>query len=115
MDPLKILLVDDDDAVRHVLKIALSVEEGIDEVREAADGDDALRIVHEFKPDVIFLDYWMPRMDGRTAAGRIRQVHPEARIIAFSGVLEEKPEWADGYFVKGELPDVEAVLALGRS
>jgi DNA-binding NarL/FixJ family response regulator len=56
------------------------------------------------------LDFWMPHMDGARVAPLIRAVHPEVRIVAFSGVLEERPLWADAYYVKGSLPDLHEIL-----
>lgn len=110
---VKVLLVDDDRSIRNLLRIALSVEEGIGEVREATDGSDALRVLEEFEPDVILLDYWMPRMDGARVAPLIREKHPDVRIVAFSGVLEERPIWADDYYTKGSLPDLAEILLGG--
>lgn len=107
---VKVLLVDDDRSIRNLLRIALSVEEGIGEVREATDGSDALRVLDDFKPDVILLDYWMPRMDGARVAPLIREKHPDVRIVAFSGVLEERPIWADAFYTKGSLPDLGEIL-----
>ena len=107
---VKVLLVDDDRSIRNLLRIALSVEEGIGEVREATDGSDALRVLDEFKPDVILLDYWMPRMDGASVAPLIREKQPDVRIVAFSGALEERPIWADAYYTKGSLPDLGEIL-----
>lgn len=111
---IKVLVVDDDDSIRRVLSVALSVAEGIGEVREAISGEDALEVCRSFEPDVIFLDYWMPAMDGEMAATTIRQLYPTTHIVSFSGVLESKPEWADQHYVKGELPDVDAVIAATR-
>ena len=111
---IKVLVVDDDASIRRVLSIALSVTDGVGEVREAIDGTDALDVCRSFAPDVIFLDYWMPEMDGETAAGTIRELCPSARIVSFSGVLETKPSWADQHFTKGELPDVDAVISATR-
>lgn len=110
MEPLKVLVVDDDRSIRSLLRIAFSVEDGIGEVREAEGGAQALSVCEEFSPDVIFLDYWMPAMDGDVVASRLREMHPDARIVAFSGVLEAKPEWADQFYVKGDLPDIERVI-----
>jgi chemotaxis response regulator CheB len=112
---VKVLVVDDDDSVRKVLSIALSVADGVTEVREAVDGSDALEVCRSFAPDVVFLDYWMPTMDGEAAAGTIRQLCPRAHIISFSGVLERKPGWADQHITKGEMPDVETILAHARA
>jgi CheY-like chemotaxis protein len=111
---VKVLVVDDDDSIRRVLSVALSVTEGIGEVREANSGMDALAVSRSFQPDVIFLDYWMPSMDGATAADELRKICPATHIVCFSGVLESKPVWADQHFVKGEMPDVDEVLAASR-
>jgi chemotaxis response regulator CheB len=111
---VRVLVVDDDDSVRRVLTITLSVADGVTEVREAIDGSDALEVCRSFTPDVVFLDYWMPAMDGEVAAGTIRRLCPSAHIISFSGVLEGKPRWADQHFTKGEMPDVEEIINHAR-
>lgn len=114
MEPVKILLVDDNEAVRLILKIVLSIEADIGEVREAEDGESAVRVCDDFRPDVVLLDYWMPEMDGGRAAARIRERHPHARIVAYSAVLDRKPEWADEFFVKDDIPDPEYLVDLAR-
>lgn len=112
---VKVLVVDDDDSIRRVLTVALSIAEGVTEVREAIDGPDALEVCQTFQPDVVFLDYWMPVMDGEAAAGTIRHLCPGAHIISFSGVLDGKPRWADEHFTKGEMPDVDEILNHARA
>jgi CheY-like chemotaxis protein len=112
---VKVLVVDDDDSIRRVLSVALSVSEGVTEVREAIDGPDALEVCRTFVPYFVFLDYWMPAMDGEAAAGTIRRLCPSAHIVSFSGVLERKPMWADQHCTKGEMPDLEEILAYARA
>ena len=107
----KVLVVDDDLGVQKVLTAALSVEDDVDEVRVVSSGEQALDVLG-FTPDVIVLDFWMPGMGGKEAAAEIRKRFPDARIIAYSGVLEEKPEWADGHCVKGDLPDMHVLITL---
>jgi CheY-like chemotaxis protein len=58
----KILIVDDSEDLRKLLSLML-VKTG-HEVAEAADGDDALKKAHEYKPDLILLDIVMPLLDG---------------------------------------------------
>jgi chemotaxis response regulator CheB len=111
---VNVLLVDDDPSIRNLLRTALSVEEGFGEVREAVDGRDALRVCEDFRPDVILLDYWLPRMDGAKTAAQIKELHPDARIVAFSGVVEGKPEWADDFVTKGRTRGLERVIDLAR-
>ena len=114
MKRLRVLVVDDDQSIRKLLKIAFSVEEGVMEVREASTGLEALEVCKEFKPDLVFMDYWMPTMNGKIAAQGLRRMIPSAHIVAFSGVLEDKPEWADDLFVKGDIPDLELVIDLAQ-
>ena len=109
---LKILVVDDDKSIRDVLRIALSLEDGVGEVRSAGDGREAVSVVRDFVPDVVVLDQDMPSMCGGDAAEEIRKLAPEARIVAFSGTLQTKPVWADGHYVKGAVGDLSVVIRL---
>ena len=115
MEPIKILVVDDDSSIRSMIRIALSLEPGIGEVRDASDGVDAIEVCGDFQPDVVILDYWMPEMDGQDAAARIRSLHPEARIIAYSAVLEDTPEWADERLAKDAIPEPSYLIDLVRA
>ena len=101
-----VLVIDDDLGIRKVLTIALEADDDIGEVKVVSSGSEALHLDEDFVPDVVVLDFWMPGMNGDEAAGELRKRYPEARIIAYSGVLEEKPDWADAHFVKGDLPDL---------
>lgn len=96
------------------MTLNLSLDPGVGEIQEAEDGEVAVRLCERFRPDIVVLDYWMPRMDGRRAASFIRTAHPEVRIVAYSAVLTRTPDWADGFLPKDSLPDIELVVgALG--
>jgi chemotaxis response regulator CheB len=112
---LNVLVVDDDPSIRSLLRSALSVEDDFGEVREAVNGHDAVRVCGDFEPDVVLLDNWMPVSDGASTAARLRELHPEARIVAFSGVIEGKPEWADAFVTKGEGDGLDTVIDLART
>ena len=115
MRQLKVLLVDDDKVDTEPAPHRV-LGRGRGRRRPRGGGRrEAIELCRTFEPDLVFLDYWMPSMDGAARPQRIRDLHPEARIVAFSGVLDEKPEWADDLYIKGDLPDLELVIDLTRS
>ncbi|MFW5947279.1 MAG: sigma-54-dependent transcriptional regulator, partial [Gemmatimonadota bacterium] len=79
----RILVVDDEEGIRHVLRQVLEYE-GHD-VRTAAGGGEALAIHEEFTPDITFLDVKMAGMDGLEVLARIREREPEAVVVMISG------------------------------
>ncbi len=64
------LVVDDDRVIQQLLEVNLELE-GY-EVAKASDGEEALRVVRQFKPDIMLLDVMMPKFDGREVCRRIK-------------------------------------------
>ena len=56
-------------------------DEGFDVVGEAADGEEAVRVATETRPDVILMDVTMPDVDGVEATRRIHEILPESRVV----------------------------------
>ena len=86
---IRILLADDHAVVRQGLQMFLALEADFEVVGEAINGEEALRLARQLKPDVILMDIVMPVMDGITAIERIRQEVPEVEVIALTSVLED--------------------------
>lgn len=108
-DHRKVLIVDDDPGVRHILRIMLEIED-FDVVGEANDGLEAVPQAEANRPDFIVLDEQMPNRGGSETAAMIRAVLPTAQIIAFSAILDSKPEWADAYLEKHNISDVAPLV-----
>jgi len=84
-----VLVVDDNDDVRKSV-VKLVAKLGYD-VREAANGDAALRILESANVDLVFSDVKMPGMTGFELASHAREKHPETRIVLTSGFSEPPP------------------------
>jgi CheY-like chemotaxis protein len=90
----RILIVDDDESIRHIVRMCLS-DEGY-EVAEAANGQVALETLNEFQPSLILLDLRMPIMDGREFARRYGMLPgPHVPIVAFVAALNAEQDCAD--------------------
>ena len=114
-----VLLVDDDPMMRELLSDVFSVHGGFRIGGVASDGFEGAMLAADISPDVVVLDYFMPRWDGEKAAGFIRERCPDTKIIAFSAVLTEHPNWADTFLIKNEIgqliPTVEKMLPPGST
>jgi DNA-binding NarL/FixJ family response regulator len=79
-----ILIVDDNPSVRHFLRSYLEAQPGFDVCGEAVDGMDAIEKSTQLHPDLIVLDFAMPRMNGLDAAVGLRSILPHVPIILFT-------------------------------
>jgi DNA-binding NarL/FixJ family response regulator len=81
---LGILCVDDHPLVRKGIASIISLETDMKMVAEAGSGQEAVAAFRQFHPDVTLMDLRMPAMDGIEATKQIRQIDPEAKIIALT-------------------------------
>ena len=90
----RILVVDDDESIRQIVRLCLA-DEGY-RVTEAANGEAALAVLPDFQPELILLDLRMPVMDGWEFVRRYRLLPgPHAPIVAFVAALNAVQECAD--------------------
>lgn len=92
MEKVKVLVVDDNKRIVNLLKDALEKDEEIQVVGTASDGEEALKLIHLLKPQVVLLDLIMPKIDGLGVMERLKN-HPfstyKPRIIVVSAVNQE--------------------------
>jgi DNA-binding NarL/FixJ family response regulator len=81
---IKLLLVDDQPAVRHGLRMRLALEPDVAVVGEAADGAAALRAVQTLAPDVVVMDVVMGEMDGLAATAALGVGGPAPAVVVLS-------------------------------
>ena len=92
MQKVRVLVVDDNKRIVNLLREALAREEEIEVVGTAADGEEALKMIHLLKPDVVLLDLIMPKIDGLGVMERLRKHDSQERlpqIIVVSAVSQE--------------------------
>jgi DNA-binding NarL/FixJ family response regulator len=82
--PKTVLIVDDSDIVRRVLREFLARHASAEAFQEASDGRLAIIRVQESKPDLIILDLSMPGMGGLRAAAELKLLAPEVPILLYT-------------------------------
>ncbi|HEY76310.1 MAG TPA: response regulator transcription factor [Thermoflexia bacterium] len=118
---LRVLIADDQPRVRSALRLLLIQESGVTVVGEAEDVEQALRLVAERQPDLVLLDWELPRWGGPAALTGLRRVRAGLAVIALSGRPEARRSaleaGADGFVSKGDPPErvLEAVRACRRN
>ena len=83
--PARVLICDDNAAMRTLLAVVVESSPALCVAGEAGDGDEAVAEARRHQPDVILLDLAMPRRSGLEALPELRSVAPDARIIVLSG------------------------------
>jgi two-component system, NarL family, response regulator LiaR len=108
---VRVLIADDHGVVRQGLRMFLSLDLELAVVGEAENGEEALLMARELKPDVVLMDLLMPVMDGVEATKAIRNELPDVEVVALTSVLEDTVVTAAvragaiGYLLKDSEPE----------
>ncbi len=103
---LRVLLADDHEIMRQGLRVLLEKNSDMEVVAEANDGQEAIELADQLKPDVVVMDVNMPGVDGPDATRRIVSSQPDTRIVALSMhskkgfIIEMLKAGASGYVLK---------------
>ena len=109
---VRVLICDDDAGIRTLLRAVL--EDGGVAVEETADGDECVAAVRRRPPDLLILDFMMPKRDGISALAEIRPEFPDLPILMVSAYLEDVQDVAEALgarcFVKSDFLEHAADL-----
>ncbi|MGW2411832.1 response regulator [Streptomyces tubercidicus] len=116
---IRVLLADDEEMVRHGVRMILRHTEGIEVVSEAANGAEAIRLATEERPDVVLLDVRMPVLDGLAAIEPLAALEHRPQVVMLTtfgdeeNVIRALRAGATGFLLKDEGPEelIRAVRA----
>ncbi|WP_030243078.1 response regulator [Streptomyces sp. NRRL S-350] len=117
--PIRVLLADDEELIRHGVRLILRHAEGIEVVGEAANGEEAVRVAGETLPDVALVDVRMPVLDGLATIERLLALSPRPQVVMLTtfgdegNVTRALRSGATGFLLKDEGPQelISAVRA----
>ncbi|UCH42391.1 MAG: response regulator transcription factor [Dehalococcoidales bacterium] len=125
MDKIKILIADDHAVVREGTRQILDHEPDLEVVAEAADGEEAVKLVGSSKPNVAIIDIAMPKVDGIEATKQIKVLYPSIAVLILSAFDDDQfvfsllEAGAAGYLLKSvrghELVDAVRAVYAGES
>lgn len=106
--PIRVVIVDDTESLRDLLRAHIDGVDDMEVVGEATDGLQAIAVARKVQPEAIILDVEMPVLDGLEALEDLRAAAPGAKIVLFSSRAEVTTEeralarGGDAFFRKGE-------------
>ncbi len=114
---IRVLIADDHDLIRQALRTVIDEEPDMKVVGEACDGEQAVALALELKPDAMVMDIQMPKLSGVEATGRIKAALPEVTILVLTVhdsneyILRILEAGASGYLTKGIISkDIPAAI-----
>ncbi|MES2568744.1 MAG: response regulator transcription factor [Verrucomicrobiota bacterium] len=122
MNPIRILLTDDQALFREGLRTLLTLDKSIEIAGEAANGAEAVEAAHALRPDLVLMDLRMPVMGGVEATRRLREINADCRVLVLTTFHEDEEVFdalragACGYLLKDTPSEklIEAIHAAVR-
>jgi len=114
---VRVILADDHPVVRDGLAAIINLQSDMEVVAEAGDGEQAIALYEQHRPDVMVLDLRMPRCDGATVVHRVLERHPHARLLVITtydgdeDIFRCLSQGAKGYLLK-DAPRQEILSAI---
>jgi DNA-binding NarL/FixJ family response regulator len=119
---LKILIVDDDALIREGLKILLEIENDIEVIGTAGNGQEAFEMCKSIRPDIVLMDIRMPIMDGVLGTKLIKSHFTDIKVVILTTFKDDEyikeaiKSGAEGYILKNQLSDsiIESLRAVNK-
>jgi DNA-binding NarL/FixJ family response regulator len=83
-EPIRLLLVEDNQVFREALELLLGLQSGIEVVATVAEGSAAAEAVRKYRPDVVLMDYRLPGIDGVQATKAVREAAPDVAVVCLT-------------------------------
>ena len=115
---IRIVIADDENSIRRLVRMAIAGADGLTLVGEACDGSEVLKLAEDLRPDVVLLDLNMPNLDGIGAAKQLREVHPSGRVVVLTAYDDESMRLeafdcgVQCYLVKGNVSVAEVIAVI---
>ena len=87
---INVLLVEDNDVFREALELMLGVTPDVHVVAAVADGETALKVCPELRPEVVVLDYRLPGLDGVETTSALRTACPTSAVVVLTAAAEQE-------------------------